>query len=841
MTIIHQIYCIRAGGDDSPAEAVAPDTRQRSASGPALASSLDAELLSQYYRHIEPHLEYNPPGNVIDNQAPQPRAAEATERLFFVSLAGGVQLLGNVCDGPREGGDASPSCFAHVLLRDSQYPSSVDPSNHTEDQFARPDVSWTGLDALKLWGAAGWVRRQPPDLPAKLPVLESCEELLDGGEPAIDDLVFESFLKQPPEAPEFHDPAGVIPARWRGMPAERRRAWFAQVLAGFMGAAAESGQPLIVVAEPPLAALMFYGVMRLLPEGPRRSQISFSTLETDLHRPRALLAGTWGCDVPSAGEAPAATPWPGTLVNTLGEPSHEAAAENLWQQACSLIEKLCQGGWEAVEEALAGAVPEAAAGGLEADAAQRAVAVLLETGSFPDESWRSSASSISAVHHELARRVVAMEHPAVGLSPVVGGPAHLHVLGLLSAKPVAPGTRKAVIYLLKELPPEGIFGLLKLSGVSDDDKITVLGRYIHEHGELPPGCDTLWDDFAAAARGSRRAGAVLMARTLAKLPPKDLKRLFRSAPREASLGFVVNVFRLAKNNKLKIESLTAVVRQMDEAEVIEFLRSSGPEVLRSYPEGEPALPEKAAELLCTLPRHPGEFKRRLDLILACRPLLPDDEHREAAAAWDTCYHLIHRVGELQKPESAPSPAMRIPQLLNVCRDLAKAADKAMALEAVDQHMTWTQKRDALLRIAQEILGGLPLLTKGPWEHEAILDRISMQLRDHRFPLEPLKREPPPKREGGKKIAMPEDRKLSTSSWGLMLGALAGMIVMTALVVGLAWFFFFRQASTDSEPREKIRRPRREREGRAETSLTRPPLLAESLPARGVPSWPDPGS
>jgi hypothetical protein len=683
------------------------------------------------------------------------------------------------------------------------------------------------------------MRREPADLPARLPVLESCEELLNGGEPAIDDLVFESFLKQPPETPEFYDPAGVIPARWRGMPAERRRAWFAEVLSGVMGTAA--GEPLIVVAEPPAAALMFYGVMRLLPEGPRRSQISFSTLETDLHRPRVLLSGTWGCEVPPTNEASAAAPWPGTLVNTLGEPSPEAAAAAPWQQAWSLIEKLCQGGWEAVEEALAGPAPEAPAQGPEANAAQRAVAGLLESGSFPDESWRSSASSMTAVHHELARRVAAMEHPAVGLAPVVGGPAHLHLIGLLSAKPVAPGTRKAVIYLLKELRPESILGLLKLSGVSDDDKITVLGRYIHELGELPPGCDTLWDDFAAAAQGSRRPGAVLMARTLAKLPPKDLKKLFRSAPREASLGFVVNCFRLAKNNKLRIESLTAVVQQMDEAEVIDLLRSWGPELLRSYPEGEPALAEKVAELLYTLPRHPGEFKRRLDLILACRQLLPDDEHREAAAAWDTCYHLMHRVGDLQQPESAPTPAIRIPQLLNACRDLAKAADKAMALEAVEQHMTWSQKRDALMRIGQEILGGLPVLSKGPWEHEAILDRISMQLREHRWPAEPLKREPPPKREGGRKIAGPEDRKLSTSSRGLMLGTVAGMVLITAFVVFLAWFFFFRQASTEPERKEKIRRGRgreRERAKIPEASLTHARLLVQCVPERGVPSWPD---
>ena len=42
-------------------------------------------------------------------------------------------------------------------------------------------------------------------------------------------------------------------------------------------------------------------------------------------------------------------------------------------------------------------------------------------------------------------------------------------------------------------------GLLKLPGVPDDDKVTTLLRHVHAKGDLPPGCEFLWDEWAAGA------------------------------------------------------------------------------------------------------------------------------------------------------------------------------------------------------------------------------------------------------------------------------------------------------------------------------------------------------
>jgi hypothetical protein len=792
-------------------------------------------------------------------------AATAPRRLFFLPRVDGFQALGQACYRPAGVEGAADGCFAHVLLRrppepperagppTETLPAEGDqddlreggedrdgalPDNGQSDleQFreeapsdqapgeppsaageagpppARGESDWSILDALKLWGAPGWVDRDSAAIAPRLAPLESLADLLGGHPPAIDDPVFLSFLKDSGGDPQFHDPAGIVPQRWRTMEPAVRRRWFAQLFCRFLHPEAAERQPLLVVAEPSVAALLFYGVGRLLPAGPLRDGISFSTFETDPERICGALVATWFCRPQASGTLEQAA-WPGLLADTLAElPAEEHQPTG--QYAGCMIQLLCEQGWKAVDEELAALASQEVGkcGELESFlAVRRGVTALLETGAFPNEGWRSSAAAIRYLRRDLVRRVAVMEDPTKGLQAVVGGPSHLAAIDLLTAKPTLPGTRKAVIHLLTQLPPQKILGLLKLSGVADDDKVTVLGRYIHGNGDLPVGCEFLWDDFSAAGEGPRRPGAVLMGRVIAKLPTKDLKKLYRNVTRECAVGFVLNVLRLYKHKRLKIESLSAVVQAMDGVAVVEWLRTSGPELLRSYPTSEPVLGEKIAELLHTLPRHPQEFKQRLDLILAGQHLLPDQQHREAAAAWETCYHLIHKASSLQKPESGTSPQMRIPLLVNACRDLAKAADQAMSLEVVDQHMTWNQKRDALLRIGQEVLGGIPLLLKGPWEHDAILERIGTQLHYHRWPTEPLKREAPAKKEPVRKLAGPESRSLASTGRGLMIGMVAGIVLLSALVIWLVYWMFFGGIGEERGPRKPPRERKRERQ------------------------------
>jgi hypothetical protein len=665
---------------------------------------------------------------------------------------------------------------------------------------------WSVLDCLKLWGAPCWIEHDSGELPSRLATVPSLAEFRGGREPAIDERVVQSFLTESGDALTFYDPAGIVPERWKALEPEVRGQWFAEVFSRLLRSEGRKRRAVLVVVEPAVAALMFYGILRMLPEGVREQTVS--TFEGDPERAQGQLLGTWFAQPGSASALIGGLRWSGALVNTLAPAPPQASEQS--QYASAMLRRLRESGWEAVDSGLE-ALTAAEVTDLDdlepLTAVSRAIAAVLDQGAFPaNEAWTEWPLAMAYLRHELATRLGAMDDLGEGLKRVVGGPAHLTVLDLLT-NPKIRGTRKAIVHLLKELPPEKIIGLLRLSGVPDDDKITVLGLYIHGNGNLPPGCEAFWEDWAAAAEGPLRVGAVLMARVVAKLPPKDLKKFFRNAPIDGAVPFATNALKMYRQGKLKLESLTALFQAMDEATFMKVLRLHGVDLLKTYPANEPGLVERLVEVLYTLPKHPAEFRERMAFLLAAQHLL-DEDHQKAVESWDACQQLIPKVASLQTPDPNTNPQMRITLLVSNCRDLAKAADLAMSLEAVDQRMTWPQKREALLRISQEVLGGNSLLSKGPWEHDAILDRIGIQFHQHRWPMEPLKKEtPPPKKEGKRRLVGPEAKSMAYVGRGLTVVVLLMMVVFLGLVALLVYWIALAGSSEKEEPQQKRRRPK----------------------------------
>ncbi len=187
------------------------------------------------------------------------------------------------------------------------------------------------------------------------------------------------------------------------------------------------------------------------------------------------------------------------------------------------------------------------------------------------------------------------------------GPAYLTVVDLLTAKPPLANARRAVVHLFKVVPPERILGLLRLPGVPDEDKVTVLLRQVHARGELPVGCEFMWEEFARLGEGQRRAGAVLLGRILNRLPAKDLVRLFQSAPKPALPAIVANLVRMFHGQKVKAGPLSAAVSAMDDDAVLRFAADLGRGVARGLSEGragdEPAALRPAPQ--------PAEAPRRV--------------------------------------------------------------------------------------------------------------------------------------------------------------------------------------------------------------------------------------
>jgi hypothetical protein len=259
---------------------------------------------------------------------------------------------------------------------------------------------------------------------------------------------------------------------------------------------------------------------------------------------------------------------------------------------------------------------------------------------------------------------------------------------------------------------------------------------------------------------------------------------------------------------------------MEEEPFYQLLRGAGHDFLRSYPENEKAMGEKLAEMLGSLPTHPLDLRERLEFILVGQHMLPDDQRHAAAAAWSTCLQLIPKVAQLQKVDANTKLESRLTLLNSSCRDMAKAADVAMSLDMIDETMDWSQKRDALLKIAQNVLGGTPLLAKGAWEGEALLERIAVQLQHHRWPQEPLKKELAAKKEGPRRLVGPE-AKSPSSNWLLVIGSLIGIVAVSALVV---WFVLWIIGAV-SNPVKEDTNPRKRRRTKKAAESTAAGVLA----------------
>jgi hypothetical protein len=661
---------------------------------------------------------------------------------------------------------------------------------------------WTAIEGLQLWQAAGWIRESRSGDPLLEP-FGSLASVLQGKPAAIDDRVFFSFLKEPEQGGAFFDPAAIVPERWRAMDPQRRAEWFAEVFTRFVQTGGGELSPVVVAAEPSVAAIVFYGIARLLPAGALRNHVSLSISGPLAGPASAALVGTW--DGAAAVSEAASGDRPAPIdTRRLADPANPAIYA---PYATSVISRLRDLGWDAVDGELfwLGRAGVLRTEHLESHlASQRIVTSLLRTGVFATDAWRNTPAAAAMVREELVRRCEASNDVKATLKAVLGGPTHLTLIDLLANGPMQPAVRHAIVCLLEELPPAKIIGLLRLPNMADDDKIVTLARHIQKAGEFPPGCEFLWQDWTEAEANPKRAGVVLLRKVIARLSPKSLRKLYLSAPKRAATAFVLGLYRMHRANRLKAASISAVVRAMDEESMLTLLRQGGDEFLRSYPTDEPVMGEKLAEQLYALPKTPVQFRERLNRILAGQHLLPDEQHQTAATAWSTCCQLIPKISNLQKTEASSNPQARIALLEGACRDLAKAADQAMLLEPLNDTMTWEQKHEALLRIALEVLGGVPLLPKGPWEHDALLERIGVQLSKHRWPVDSIKKDTTVKKDAANKshrLATVETPSIGESNRSLVFAIIGIVIIVTALLAWLLWWMI----APATRPQRKLRK------------------------------------
>ncbi len=327
---IHQIYCTHCTFASSVFEQRRGDGADRVCGYSPRASSLDADDLLRWYQQIVPHLHYRLPEDVPPEARLRMDASTAPQRLVYVPAVDGSDMLALVCYRRTDREDLPESSFAHVLVHSP-------PNRHGW---------WSNLACLELWGASRWVTEDSAEIPFVLESFSSLQEMLGGRAPRIGrDLVLK-FLTAPP-GEDWGDAAAVVPPRWRQMPPEERRGLFTDTLSGFLGA----GARILLVAEPSVAALWFYGMLRLLPNIPLFATLGFSTFEPQGENPKTPLAATCFDDPTTSDLPPAAYSGSAFAVNTfLDRRSENPASEAFY--APFMVDRLIRHGWEAVERFL---------------------------------------------------------------------------------------------------------------------------------------------------------------------------------------------------------------------------------------------------------------------------------------------------------------------------------------------------------------------------------------------------------------------------------------------------------------------------------------------------------
>ncbi len=273
----------------------------------ARTGSIEPAQSHDLFRRIEPFLNYRLPTDAPHTALVEHNARSLPKRLVYLPAANGVRLVSQVSyrtyDVTKRRAGAY---FAHVLLqmtgdtpRGPQGRPLPPPPPRAKIE-PKPKMEWSARDAAQMWGWPQWIEEDDPEPNPKsfqevskpfsnLPTPEFETETWQKLDPAqrIGDEALSAFLlvdadKQP----------SWIPQRWQNVPAKVRQQLLIELLHGFLKLNVEARECFLIGIEPALAALLFFGVARLLPRRGPAEQLSFSTCEPQNLRPPFALAAT---------------------------------------------------------------------------------------------------------------------------------------------------------------------------------------------------------------------------------------------------------------------------------------------------------------------------------------------------------------------------------------------------------------------------------------------------------------------------------------------------------------------------------------------------------------------
>jgi hypothetical protein len=331
---IDQLYCTHCTYGTAAQHRHTGNVRNQAFEYSTRAGSVDLSLAHQTFQRFEKQFFRGVP--MAGDASVELRRSTAEEtpwrKLIYIPAVDGLRVLANVCYRPKDTAGRLGSYFAHVLL----------------EKHEVGGTPWSPADCLKLWGASFWqtvdtdLSEIPPEMIDRSFVLEAKETLeLPGYEGAVNDDALLRFLTSPMEKDVQAENASaveiglcVFPVRWRKKksPEERTRLLM-YLLRAVLELDIERQERLTIAVEPGVAALLFYGIARLLP-GKLAQHLSFSTFESHFDKPTTVLAAFDFADPMVTDLLPETYRAKGFAINTYRPERSETKLEFRYHESC---------------------------------------------------------------------------------------------------------------------------------------------------------------------------------------------------------------------------------------------------------------------------------------------------------------------------------------------------------------------------------------------------------------------------------------------------------------------------------------------------------------------------
>lgn len=486
---IHQMYCTHCTYGSSALERRTGATKDDALGYSAKASSFEQSELQKIYRAVEPLLYYSLPADTPAEQKRTRTPQDSPPRLFFFPNTAGLQVAGQVCYRQHDEAGRPGSYFAHLLI----------------NRVDQEEVAWNALDCAQWWHAPGWALADDDPNRWVLP-LRSADHMLRGARPAISDEALRAFLFGDGDIDLSHttDP-NLIPPRWRAMSADSRLTYFREAMLGYL-AAAERTVPALLLVEPSVAALTYFGIARLLPNS-MATKLSFSTYEPTAQRlSMSLAAMTFDKpDARNAGDVPADRYSRWFVYNTFSNPAKKSDFERHCPKYLDEVLTIFEAGRSSnglLEEVLQKYEEKGIreAPNLEITACKRrkvlaAIDKMLEGKPLGDREW--SDLDLKDLRTGFVPRLTAAAKRdfAETMDSVGGSPGNvLKIAKLYPSDRVEQGSlvEKALHSLFEDLSEANLVRLALDGNIDVEHRVRSLCQYIKEHGELPGGCSSLF-------------------------------------------------------------------------------------------------------------------------------------------------------------------------------------------------------------------------------------------------------------------------------------------------------------------------------------------------------------